>query len=42
MGGRGGVCVGGEYQKRVKTQTALLTSSPIEGEDEREKGTWTR
>lgn len=40
--GTGEVCGGGGYQKRVKTQTALLTSSPIEGEDEREKGTWTR
>lgn len=33
---------GGEYQRRVWTQTALLTGTPKEREDEREKATGKR
>lgn len=38
--GRGQEGDEGEYQRRVETQTALLASTPEEGEDEREKETW--
>lgn len=40
--GRGQEGDEGEYQRRVWTQTSLLTSTPKEGEDEREKETGER